>query len=97
MTIAAAVIEQDAKFFLKQTGNSGLKQDFKRLSDSVGSNINSIMSRFNAEGQQQIRTHASADKVASIHNILSRLATMDDADVAKLEDDIISLTKIEEA
>lgn len=88
------IIEQDAKYFLPQCKHSGIKNCLKRLTDGIPNNVKSITGYFSDTSKSEIEKSITQEKVAGIHNILSRLVCMNEEDLGKLEDDIISVTKI---
>ena len=97
MVIVSRIMEQDSSHFLKGTGNGTVKQALKRIKDNTASNINIVISAYDANAQTLLQQSCNADKVASIHNILSRIALMDTESLAELENQIIEVTKIETA
>lgn len=95
MVIVSRIMEQDSSHFLKGTGNGTVKQALKRIKDNTASNINIVIGAYDANAQTLLQQICNADKVASIHNILSRLVLMNDSQLSELEDQILQITKVE--
>lgn len=90
----AKMVEQDAGYFLPYVGHSGIKNALHILKNSIANNSKVILHAHSADMQQVIKAGLSDEKIASLHNIVSRLILMDEQSIAQLEDDIIQATKV---
>ena len=97
MVIVSRMMEQDSGHFMKATANGAVKQALKRIKDNTASNLNIVISAYDAKAQALLEQCCNEDKVASIHNIVSRIALMDTESLAELENQIIEATKIQTA
>jgi len=91
------ILNSEHEYFLKHSGNSGVKNCLHRMKVCFENNMTTIFSYLTPESQLRVKEQMSVEKMEAMSNIIGLLVMMDDASVLELENQITQIVKIEPA